>query len=70
VLCLKTAWDRNSYKRSVLSPCSAFEKVSPVLEGIHYSKEFLIVDFVVDFSGRELPRIKRNWMKLSVYAHL
>jgi hypothetical protein len=49
---------------------SALEKVTPLLKRIHYSEEFLVVNLIVDISSRELPRIKCDQMKLSIYAHL
>ena len=44
----------------------AFKKMTPLLERIHYSKEFFIVNLVVDLNSRNFLRVECNRMKLFV----
>jgi len=49
---------------------SAFAVSSPVFEGVDDREKFLVVDFVVDFHGGELPRMEGDWVQAVLLVSL
>ena len=48
--------------------CEAFEVVSPCLETLVYSKEFLVIGIVVEFQSCQGLEKECNWLEFFIWA--
>jgi hypothetical protein len=49
---------------------SSFKQMTPLLESIHDGKKFIMINFIINFSRRELTRTEVDKLKKNVFSKL